>query len=318
LGLLAAMALPGAGMAQSFPDHPITLIVSSQVGGSIDALARQLAPFWEKTLGQKVNVENKTGADGITGVRYFMEQPDDGYAVLICTEAHYTATVEKTDGLKAADAELINMQQFDPTTFTVLETSPLKTIDDLVKQVKDNPDTVTWGSPPTGSAAMIGKIVARDWDLNMRYVPQASGAETDTALLGGHVDVKVGSAASDTAELKGIRILAVSSPERLSFLPDVPTFNEAAAKLGLKADIPSLGTARLVLVRSSLKEKHPEVFQKLVESYQEAFKDPEYQEALKKSGQAFATSLKEPDAATAQFRELVDDSLKYRKELSGS
>jgi tripartite-type tricarboxylate transporter receptor subunit TctC len=317
IGCLAAIALPGASLAQSFPDHPVTLIVSSKVGGSIDAMARQLAPYWEKALGQKVNVENKTGADGITGVRYFMEQPDDGYTILICTEAHFTATVEKSDDVKPADAELINMQQFDPTSFTVLETSPFKTIEDLVKQVQEKPDTVTWGSPPTGSAAMVGKLVSKDWDLKMRYVPQASGAETDTALLGCHVDLKVGSAASDTAELQGIRILAVSSPERLAFLPDVPTFNEAGEKLGFKAKIPNLGTARLVLVRSSLKEKHPEVFEKLAESYKVAFNDPGYQEALKKSGQAFATTLMEPDVATARFRELIEESVKYRKELSG-
>lgn len=317
VGFLAAMALPGAGLAATFPDRPITLVVTSQVGGSIDALARQLAPFWEKALGQRVSVENKVGADGITGVRYFMDRPDDGYTILICTEAHFTATMEKSSGLKSTDVQLINMQQFDPTTFTVLETSRFKSMEDFVKEVKAKPNTVTWGSPSTGTARVMGQIVAKDWDLNMRYIPQASGAQTDTALLGGHVDLKVGSAASDTAELQGIRILAVSSPERLAFLPNVPTFNEVGKKLGFKGEVPNLGTARLVLVRASLKEKHPEIFQKLAESYKAVFQNPGYQEALKKSGQALSTALKEPDAATAQFRDLVDNSIKYRKEISG-
>src|SRR5687767_10564446 len=67
---LAAVAVPGSSVAQTYPDKPITIVVSGQVGGSIDALSRQLAPVWEKTLGQKFNVDNKSGAAGITGVRY--------------------------------------------------------------------------------------------------------------------------------------------------------------------------------------------------------------------------------------------------------
>jgi tripartite-type tricarboxylate transporter receptor subunit TctC len=66
----ALVALPGGAMAQSnYPDRPITIVVSSAVGGSIDGLARQLAPYWEKALGGKINVENHEGAGGVVGVR---------------------------------------------------------------------------------------------------------------------------------------------------------------------------------------------------------------------------------------------------------
>jgi len=315
LAALAAMSLPGSGVAQTYPERPITIIVSASVGGSIDALTRQLVPYWEKTLGGTFVVENKEGAGGITGVRYFLEQPDDGYTIMVNTEAHFTATVEKTGTVKAEDVEVINLQQFDPTTFTVLEPSRFKTLEDLVKEAQEKPNTITWGSPSTGSAAMVGKLVARNWDLDLRFVPQAGGAESDTALLGGHVDVKVGTAAGDTSELQGVRVLAVSSRERLPFLPDVPTFNEVGAKLGFKGEIPNLGTGRMIVTHASMKAKHPEIFQKLAESYKAAFNDPGYQEVLKKTGQALATRFQEPEAATEQFRQLVDDSIKYRKEL---
>lgn len=311
-----SLAVPGAASAQDYPSQPVRIVVSASVGGSVDALARQLAPYWEKTLGQKIIVENKEGAGGITGVRYFMEQPADGYTLLVGTEAHFTAAVEKTGEFGSSDVELINLQQFDPTTFTVLETSRFNSLEDLVKEAQEKPNTITWGSPPTGSAAIVGKLVTRNWKLDLRFVPQSGGAESDTALLGGHVDVKVGTAAGDVSELKGVRVLAVASPERLHFLPDTPTFNEVAEKLGFEK-IPNLGTARHVLVRSGVKTDHPERFQKLAESFDAAFHDPEYQQALKDTGQALATNFSEPEASTSQFRELVDDGIKYRKELGG-
>ena len=313
---VAAGVICGTNIAQAFPDKPITIVVSGQVGGSIDALARQLAPYWEKALGQKIVVDNKSGAAGITGVRYFMQQPSDGYTVLICTEAHFSAAMEKGGNLKSTDIELINMHQFDPTSFTVLETSRFKTLDDYVKEAQQKPTTLSWGSPAVGSAALVGKLVAKNWKLDLRYVPQAGGAESDTALLGGHVDVKVGTAAGDVSELKGVRVIAIAAPERVPFLPDVPTFNEVGTKLGLKEQIPNLGTARLVVAHAALKANHPDRFKKLAESYKTAFHEPGYQEMLKKTGQALATNFYEPARATAQFRELVENTIKYQQELN--
>jgi putative tricarboxylic transport membrane protein len=310
----AAIALPGKSTAQGYPEKPITIVVSGQVGGSIDALSRQLAPVWEKALGQKFSVDNKSGAAGITGVRYFMQQPDDGYTILVCTEAHFSAAMEK-GGLKSTDIELINMHQFDPTSFTVLETSRFKSLEDMVKEAQNKPNTVSWGSPAVGAAALVGKLFAKNWNLDVRYIPQAGGAESDTALLGGHVDVKVGTAAGDVSELQGVRVIAIAAPERVPFLPDVPTFNEVGKKLGFKQEIPSLGTARLVVVHATFQAKHPDRYKKLVASYKAAFHDPAYQAMLKKTGQALATSFYEPAAATAQFREMVETTLKFQKEL---
>ena len=67
---LAAVALPGSGVAQgTYPEKPVRLVLSSAAGGSVDALTRQLAPYWEKELGQRLEIEKKGGAGGITGVR---------------------------------------------------------------------------------------------------------------------------------------------------------------------------------------------------------------------------------------------------------
>lgn len=313
---VAMVALPSSAMSQAtYPERPVTIIVSSAVGGSIDALARQLAPYWEKTLGTSIVVENHEGAGGINGVRYFLDQPDDGYTILVCTEAHYTATVEKA-GVTTSDIELINMQQYSPTAWIVLEDSRFKTLEDVIKEAKEKPDTISWGSPPTGNSTISAGIVEKGWGADLRYVPQDTGAATDTALLGGHIDIKIGTA-GDVAEVDGVRVLAVAANERVPSLPDVPTFNEVGSKLGLMA-MPALGTGRLISVRAGVKANHPEIYAKLIESYKAAFNDPAYQEALKSSGQAGATAFNEPDAATTQFRQLVENSIKFKKEYGAS
>jgi tripartite-type tricarboxylate transporter receptor subunit TctC len=311
MAALAAMALQGGAAAQMFPDKPITIIVSASVGGSVDGLSRALAPYWEKELGQPITVENKPGASGITGVRYFLEQPDDGYYVWVGTEAHFTATVEKTGTVKPSDLAVINMQQFTPTTWFVLESSRFQTLDDVIKEAAEKPDTITYGSPPTGNSVISGGVVEQEWGVDLRYIPQAGGAETDTALLGGHIDVKVGTA-GDITEVEGIRAIAVASTNRLKFLPDTPTFNEVAKEHGF-APMPNIGTGRLVAVRAGVKEKHPEIFQKLAETYAAAFNDPEYQAKLESSGQALSTSFNTPEDATAEFIKLIDDAVVYKK-----
>lgn len=312
---MVAMLSPMQSMGQTYPERPVIIVISGQVGGTIDSMARQLLPFWEKALGQSLVIDNRSGGSGITGVRYFMEQPDDGYTIMIGTEAHYSASMEKDPNLKSTDIELINMQQFDPAAITVLETSRFATMEDLVKEAQANPGSISWGSPPTGAPALVGKLVANNWDLDFRYVPQAGGVESDTALLGGHVDFKVGTATGDSTELPGAKVIAVASPERLAFLPDVPTLNEVGAALGLTGEIPSLGSARLVLTHASLKAEHPDRFEILASSYNAALQDPEYQKVLAESGQAAYLNIYTPDEATALFRGLVEDTIKYNKEL---
>jgi tripartite-type tricarboxylate transporter receptor subunit TctC len=310
----AALMLPAGALAQAYPEKPVTVVISGQVGGTIDTLARQLAPFWEKHLGQPLVIDNRSGAAGVTGVRHFLEQPQDGYTILVGTEAHYSASMEKDPNLKSTDIELINMHQFDPAAITVLQTSRFKTLEDIVNEAKAKPDSITWGSPPTGAPALVGALVSKNWDLTLRFIPQAGGVESDTALLGGHVDFKVGTATGDSRELPGAKVLAVAAPERLAFLPDVPTINEVGARLGL-SEVPNFGSARLIITHASLKAEHPEIFDKLAVSYKAAIEDPDYVKLLTDSGQLDFLTFYEPARATELFRALVEDTIRYKAEL---
>ena len=321
LGSIGAIACGAAWLCQpgmaAYPEKPISIIVTAAVGGSIDALSRQLGQFWETAIGKGFVIDNKEGGGGVTGVRYFMSRPDDGYSIMVCTEAHLTTALQKTDTFTLDDLDIINVQQFDPTSITVRADSRFKSIDDLIKEARANPGSLSWGSPASGSAALVGKLMAREFGLQVRFVPQDSGASSDTALLGGHVDFKLGTAAGDFAELGDkVRVLAIAAPKRVHFLPDVPTLDELAKKYGFKA-VATLGTARIVAVRASLKAKHPDRYKQIVDSYKAAFHNPAYQEVLKKTGQAPATQFMIPAEANALMRELYEGSIKSRKEFGG-
>ena len=317
-GLITIALLPWPATAQDYPDKPITIVVSAAVGGSVDALTRQLTVSWDKTVGNKFNIDNKDGAGGIAGVRYFLARPDDGYNILLCTEAHVTAAIEKTPGLSPDQIEVINVHQFDPTTITVRADSRFKSIDDLIREAKAKPNSLAWGSPSVGVAQMVGKLFARSLGIEVRFVPQNSGAASDTALLGGHVDYRLGTAGGDFSELGDkARILAITSPKRLYFIPDVPVMDELAKKHAVSQPIPHVGTSRLVVVHASLKTKHPDRYKKLVESYKAAFHNPAYQDMLKRTGQAYATQFMAPAEANALWRALYENAVKFRKELGG-
>lgn len=302
--------------AAAFPDKPITIVVTASVGGSIDGLTRQLQPHWEKTLGKTFVIDNKEQASGVTGVRFFMSRPDDGHTIMICTEAHVNATLEKTDTFALKDIEFINVHQFDPVSITVLA-DRFKSIDELIAEAKAKPNSLSWGTPPTGAPAILGKLISRDWSLPLRFVPQSNGAAADTSLLGKHIEIKLGGAASDGTELGDkIRVLAHAGPKRLPYIPDTPTLDEVAQKHGLKP-MPQLGTARLVAVHASFKAKHPDRFKILADSYKAAFQSPGYQEVLKKTGQARATQFYEPAEASTLAKTLFENGVKARKDLGG-
>src|SRR5262245_20258336 len=88
LGLAAA---PGAS-AQTYPSRPVTILVPFDAGGSVDRLARGLAPYLSKQLGQPVTVENRPGAGGQVGTTWFLQQPDDGYTLMVSPATPYLPT----------------------------------------------------------------------------------------------------------------------------------------------------------------------------------------------------------------------------------
>ncbi len=312
---LSAMSSPAA--AAAYPERPVTIVVPFAAGGSVDRMSRGLVPFWEKKLGGQIQVKNVEGAGSITGIRTFLAAPDDGYTILLGTDPYLSTGVFRGGGYKITDFYFVNIQQFDPATLVVRKDSPYKTLDDLINRARSSPREISWGTAVGGAPQILGTMLFDQLKLDVRFVPYQSGGPSRLAVLGGHIDVMGGTVAGDMAALgdQG-HLLAVAAPRRFPAAPDVPTFNEALAKHGLK--MPLLGSARYMAVHASLPARHPERFRKIADTYRATLESPEYKEYLAKAGEAAVTQLLTPEEATRQFREMFETMQQFEKVLVGN
>ena len=123
------------------------------------------------------------------------------------------------------DFDLINMQQIDPTTITVLDTSPYNSIEDLIKAIQENPGKIKVGLTAGGAGSMLLGILTEAFDLDYKTIYYDSGNDFRTALMGGHIDFITGSANGDMGGLAiRAKVLSVCGSERNAIWPDTPLF----------------------------------------------------------------------------------------------
>lgn len=249
--LAAAVALTGcqattggdAGAADAkFPSKPFTITVPSGPGGGLDQLGRsvQLALTQSGLVTQNIQVFNNPGAGSMLGLNQFVrEAKGDEYQLLAVSAVLLGA--EKTSDIQVTlegDTTPIASLASEYLTIVTRPDSGIKTINDLVKKLKDDPGKVNIVGSVAGSLeqVLIG-LLAQSQDIDpadINYVPYENASEQVTALLSGDADVSVMGVSEILSQLQdGSAIpLVVSSPERLEGV-DAPTFEEA----GLPADL---------------------------------------------------------------------------------
>ena len=218
-----------AASAQSYPNKPISLIVTWNAGGSTDVIARLLADPLGKALGQPVAVANRHGGGGSLGTQAALDAPKDGYTVLATTSGNHILTPLKNDvGYKFDDFEPIGQLVAATIILAVKADSPWKTLDDLIKAAKADPGKYTFGAVPNGMPNLTLNGLAKESGFSVVHVPQQGGAPGVTALLGGNVDMLPANAATVAANIKGgkLRGLAVFRSDRDPAFPDIPTAQE--------------------------------------------------------------------------------------------
>ena len=293
----------------------ITCIVPFKAGGSADTMARQLAKYWEPLLGANIIISNRDGATGLLGTELFLKQPKDGSYIYIGTQMYISAGIV-LQGAKYSmdDFAVINFQQFDPVTVAVHEDSPYKTLQDLIADIKARPGQVKCALM-YGGAPHLGAVVLREkFGLEFKDVTYDSGNGYRTALLGKHVDFIVSNANGDRAIKGKARVLAVAGDERSVVWPDAPTFNEAL-KIG---DFPKLGSARYIAVHREFKEKYPERFAKMVETYKKAFENPEYVKMRENNGEDAVSSYRGPEESDRMNMELHTLLARYKDRINAT
>jgi len=230
--LAAALVLPPAtAPAQEYPNRPITLMVGLAAGGITDVTARLYAEAASKVTGQRIIVENKTGAGGGVAAAAVQNAQPDGYTLLVFSGSQH-ATVPAVN-----QATYEPVKGFTPITYlfnsvvvlTVPADSPVKSMAELYDWGRTKPGGLTFGTPGLGSPShLLGAKVLLAANVPFEAVHYRGGAPMMADLVTGRVDFgwpTLSTSRSFIAERK-LRALALDADKRWGPLPDVPTLDE--------------------------------------------------------------------------------------------
>jgi tripartite-type tricarboxylate transporter receptor subunit TctC len=229
-------ALPQAANAQSWPTKPIRLLVGFAPGGGTDIVARSLAVKMGEVLGTPVIVENRPGASGVIAADAVAKSAPDGYTLLM---GHSNSNAIAPFVLKsvpydpATDFTPITYIGFVPNILALNPAVPAKTVAELVVLAKAKPGTYTYASSGVGSTQhLAGALFGRITDTQMIHIPYKGSGQAITDLVSGQVNMNFDTMPPVLEFVKAgkLRALAISTPQRLPQLPDVPTFEEVGIK----------------------------------------------------------------------------------------
>jgi tripartite-type tricarboxylate transporter receptor subunit TctC len=230
LALLAiTLIIPGISFAE-FPEKPISYIIPFNPGGESDVTARLQEPNLEKFLGVPVNVSHKPGGGGAVAWSEFQRTAKpDGYTIIGCNIPHIIGQplIRKEAGYTTDGFKIIMWFHFTPNVLVVSKDSPYKTLDDFIKYAKANPNAATVGGSGTYSANHLETLrLEKAAGVKMTYVPHTGTGPVIPALMGGHITAAMSYSMVGVQYGDKLRTLAVAADERVSALPDVPTFKE--------------------------------------------------------------------------------------------
>ncbi len=226
----------GKGICQPFPDRPVTLIINYAAGGATDIAVRPLAKAAEKRLGVPIIIANKGGGGGSIGITELARVKADGYTIgtLTIGATIVVPMMQQVGYHPFRDLQYIcGFGQYIYGIF-VKSDSPFKSLKDAVQAARMNPGKITYGTM-SPSIAIALKLVELKENVKLTYIPFQSGAESSTALVGGHIHLCIGSVPDvmKFVESKEIRALAIAAEDRWPVLPNIPTMKE----LGYDIDI---------------------------------------------------------------------------------
>jgi len=234
-GLLACglCALTAPATAQPWPARPVRMIVPFVAGGATDVVARQLAAHLQQALGQSFIIENRTGANGNIGAEFVAKAPPDGYIILVADLGTFTSGPAVTPNLPfdpLADFTPVTMLVGSPYGLAVNPSLPASNVREMLAFAKANPDKFNYAMLGSGSASHLAGIeLAARAGAAFTFVPYKGGAPSLTDVAAGQAQA-IGIAMLSTypfVKSGRLRLLAVMSRERLSFLPEVPTVAES-------------------------------------------------------------------------------------------
>lgn len=302
LAALALLPLSHASAA-GYPDHPVRIIVGYPPGGSTDISARLFGQWLSDKLHQQFIIENKPGAGNNIGTEFAIKSAPDGYTLFLANPANtINATLYKNLRFNFLnDTTPVGGFIRVPNVMEVNPSVPAKTVAEFIAYVKANPDKINVASSGSGTSIHLsGELFKMMTGTKMTHVPYKGSAPMLTDLLGGQVQVTFDNLPSSIGHIKAgkLRALAVTTAQRSSELPDVPTVAEtvpgyeASAFFGLVAP----------------KGTPPEIVNMLNKEINAALKDPGMVAKLQQLG---GTPI--PGSAADFGKLLADETAKWEK-----
>ncbi|MFW7342175.1 tripartite tricarboxylate transporter substrate binding protein [Pollutimonas sp. H1-120] len=234
--LIAAAMLAASPVQAGWPERPITWVVPFAAGGPMDVISRPVAKKMSEELGVPIVVENKSGAGGTLGIAAISRSKPDGYTIGIAsigTQAiapHINKTVSYDPNTSFSPVGLLGKYV---NVLIVNSKSEFKSVASLTDEASDKSSNLTFGSAGNGSSNHLsGELLKLLTRSPYTHVPYRGSAPALTDLLAGNITFMFDTLNTSMAHFKNgtLRPLAVTSPQRSKFLPDVPTMDEAGVK----------------------------------------------------------------------------------------
>src|SRR5690349_19660357 len=229
---LCALLASHFAFAQSYPSHPIRLIVPYAAGGTSDILARQIGPKLTEAWGQPVVVENKTGANGNVGADFVAKSAPDGYTLLLTDLGGLVISASVYPQLPfnpSKDFTPVAMVSYSPHVLAVHPSVPVNNVKELIQHARANPGKLNFAVSGIGGAPQLAGIeFAQRTGVQWTYIPYKGGSDAVAAVAAGQADVLFNGMLATWPTVQGgrLRALAISSAKRVPTAADTPTVAE--------------------------------------------------------------------------------------------
>jgi tripartite-type tricarboxylate transporter receptor subunit TctC len=223
--------IAGAAHAETYPSRPIRLIVPFAAGGLNDVVARLVAPYLERSLGQPVIVENRPAASGIVGTDATAKASPDGYTLLMVASSYTVipATTPKLPYDPERDLAPIAMVAKNSLLFLVNPKVPANTLSEFVALARANPGKFNYASPGHATQThLVVELFSQRAGIKLQHIPYRGGAPAMTAMVAGDTQFTAISTllSLPQIEARALRAIASGSLTRDAQLPDLPTVAE--------------------------------------------------------------------------------------------
>jgi tripartite-type tricarboxylate transporter receptor subunit TctC len=226
--------------AQSYPNHPIQLIVPMAPGDTVDLAGRAIATELGKTLKVPVIVSNKPGGGSTVGADFVAKGKRDGYTLLFANSNIYYAHAMNPDDVPynpLTDLDPLCLAISTPLTLAVSADAPWKTFQELLDYMKKNPGKIRASSTGVGGVGHFNiEVIIHETGAAINMIPYKGASPAMTALMGGHVEISVLSLSLIHPQLQAGKLRALLISKKSPEYPNIPTLKQ----LGYKNDLSSV------------------------------------------------------------------------------